>query len=142
MITYFETSALVKLVVAEDETDEAAAIWDASDLALTSRLAYTETGAALAAARRARRMTAVALEGAKRALEERFEELDVVEVAPDIARSAGDLAETLALRGYDAIHLASAMAIEDDRLTFVTWDRELARAGRAVGLDLAGIGAA
>jgi predicted nucleic acid-binding protein len=141
VISYFETSAIVKLLVVEEGTDKAAAIWDASDLSLTSRLAYTEARAALAAARRARRISTVSLEGAKRALEGRFEELDVVEVAPQIARSAGDLAETHALRGYDAIHLASAVAVRSDELVFVTWDRDLARAGRAVGLDLAGIGA-
>lgn len=141
MITYFETSAIVKLVVVEEETDRAAAIWDASDLALTSRLAYTEARAALAAARRARRISVAGLEGAKRALEERFEELDVIEVAPEIARSGGDLAEQHGLRGYDAIHLASALAVEADHLVLITWDRDLARAGRTVGFDLAGIAA-
>jgi predicted nucleic acid-binding protein len=141
VITYFETSAVVKLVVVEAETDRAGAIWDACDLALTSRLTYPETRAALAAARRARRLSTSELEGAKRALEERFEELDVVEVVPDIARSAGVLAEQHGLRGYDAVHLASALAIKGGGLVLVTWDRDLARAGRSVGFDLAGIGA-
>lgn len=139
MNTYFETSAIVKLVVMEEGTDEAAALWDASDVAITSRLAYAEARAALAAARRTRRLSAKDLEESKRALETRFQELDLVEITHGVARSAGDLAEKHGLRGYDAVHLASALALETEDLVFATWDRELAQAGRAEGFDLAGI---
>lgn len=48
----------------------------------------------------------------------------------------GALAETHALCGYDAVHLASAIAIADPALVVATWDRDLAdaavRAGYAV----------
>ena len=50
---------------------------------------------------------------------------------------AGDLAETHALRGYDAVHLASALAIADDRTVMVTTDRHLRTAARNVGLATA-----
>ena len=45
-----------------------------------------------------------------------------------LARAAGDLAERHALRGYDAVHLASAIAIDDPGLVMATWDRNLAAA--------------
>jgi len=45
-----------------------------------------------------------------------------------LARAAGELAERHALRGYDAVHLASAIAIEDSDLVMATWDRDLAAA--------------
>jgi uncharacterized protein len=139
VITYFETSAIVKLVVKEEGSDEAGALWDASDLAITSRLAYAEARAALAAARRARRLSDRGLQDGKGALEDRFHELDLVELTQEVARLAGDLAEEHALRGFDAVHLASALALHPADVVLVTWDRELARAGRAAGFNLAGI---
>jgi predicted nucleic acid-binding protein len=137
--TYFETSAIVKLVVVEEGSDVAGALWDASDVAITSRLSYVEARAALAAARRARRFSDRKLTESKQALEERFEELELVEVTPQIAWSAADLAEAYSLRGYDAVHLASAQALDTEHVVLVTWDRDLAGAAQVAGFDLAGI---
>lgn len=139
MTTYFETSAIVKLLVAEEGSNRAGLLWDASDLIATSTISYAEARAALAAALRARRLTPTGLQGAKVALEDRFRRFDRVEVSEDLVRSAGDLAEEHELRGYDAIHLASALSLEAPETILVTWDHDLARAGRRVGLDLAGI---
>lgn len=139
MNTYFETSAILKLVVVEQGSDDAVAIWDGSDLIVTSRLSYPEAWAALAAARRARRLSVRQLGAAKSALYERFEEIELVEVTEELARHAGDLAEERSLRGYDAVHLASALVVGADGIVVATWDRELAVAARAEGLDLAGI---
>lgn len=137
MNSYFETSAIVKLVIAEEGSEEAGAVWDASDVAITSRLAYAEARAALAAARRSRRLSIDGLSDAKSALEDRFGELDILDVSEAIVRTAGDLAEEHALRGFDALHLASALALGAE-VILVTWDRDLAKAGRALGFDLAG----
>lgn len=139
MTTYFETSAIVKLLVAEEGSDRADALWDASDLLVTSRLSYAEARAALAAARRDGRLTERSQEDAKDALEERFRELDQVEITGELVRLAGDLAERHALRGYDAIHLASALVLGAGDGILVTWDRDLVRAGHASGLNLAGL---
>ena len=49
---YFDSSALVKLVVEETGSDLAAELWDGCDAAVASRLAYPEVRSALAAARR------------------------------------------------------------------------------------------
>ncbi|HEX7463112.1 MAG TPA: hypothetical protein VF317_13165 [Dermatophilaceae bacterium] len=51
-IGYFDSSAFVKLVVEEEGSDLAAALWDGRDAAVSSRLAYPEVRAALAAAAR------------------------------------------------------------------------------------------
>lgn len=139
MNTYFETSAIIKLVVVEEGSDEAGAVWDGSDLLLASRLSYAEARAALAAAGRAKRLSDKGLHHAKKSLERRFQEIDLIEVTSDVARSAGDLAERHALRGYDAVHLASALTLNAGSVVIVTWDRDLAQAGRAEGFDLAGI---
>jgi len=138
--TYFETSAIMKLVIVEEGSDEANTAWDASDDLFTSSLSYVEARAALAAARRARRLTDVDLAGAKRALEGRFQEIDTIEVTEEVVRAAGDIAERHGLRGYDAVHLASALASVARHGVLVTWDRELARAARTEGFALAGAG--
>lgn len=39
-IVYFDSSAFVKLLVEEDGTDVAAALWDGCDAAFSSRIAY------------------------------------------------------------------------------------------------------
>lgn len=139
MIAYFETSAVVKLIVEEQGSEAAGALWDGSDLVLTSRLTYAEVRAALAAAHRAGRVSSAGLRAGKRALEERFEQFNVVELTGGIVRSAGDLCEAHALRGYDAVHLASAMMIRAPDLVMTTWDRDLANAARTGGLNVAGI---
>lgn len=48
-----------------------------------------------------------------------------------LARAAGDLAEQHGLRGYDAVHLASAIAVEDPGLVMATWGGDLAAAAGA-----------
>ncbi len=139
MNAYVETSAFVKLLLVEDGSEEMDAVWDAATLVLTSRLTYVEARAAVAAARRAGRLSSSAMTQSTSELEDRFGALDVVEVSPSLARSAGDLAEEHALRGYDAIHLASALSLGPAEIVLVTWDRDLALAGRTHGLEVAGI---
>ena len=48
-LVYFDSSALVKLVIGEAGTELAVELWDGCDAALASRLAYPEVRAALAA---------------------------------------------------------------------------------------------
>ena len=55
---YFDTSALIKLVVAEDGSDLVAELWETRHPAASSILAYPEGRAALAAAQRGGRLTA------------------------------------------------------------------------------------
>jgi len=58
----------------------------------------------------------------------------IIALDEDLARHAGDLAERHALRGYDAVHLASALAIDvPGELVIATWDGELAAAAVAEG---------
>lgn len=56
-LAYFDSSALAKLVLDESGSDIAAAIWNGCDTALSSRLAYPEVCAALAAAGRSHDLT-------------------------------------------------------------------------------------
>ncbi|MEO8425065.1 MAG: type II toxin-antitoxin system VapC family toxin, partial [Actinomycetota bacterium] len=124
-------------------SDLAADVWDGADLRVTSRLAYPEARAALAAASRTRRLATRALGLARRGLDDRWEQLYRIDASDRLVLLAGDLAEEHSLRGFDAVHLASAVeAGNDDALVLATWDRELARAavdrGLGVAPDIAG----
>jgi predicted nucleic acid-binding protein len=50
-----------------------------------------------------------------------------------LAVSAGEVAERHALRGYDAVHLATALSVDDADLVLVTWDQDLAHAALSAG---------
>ena len=135
MICYFDTSALVKLWLEEEDGDEVDALWWAATARVTSVISYAESRAALAAATRANRLTRSGLAEAKATLEAHWGELEAVQVDEALVRFAGDVAERERLRGLDALHLASALeGARGGTLTFVTWDIALRRAARRVGL--------
>jgi len=71
-LVYFDSSALVKLVVDEDGSNLAAELWDGCDAALASRLAYPEVRAALAAACRNHDLSEADLDAVEQAWEQRW----------------------------------------------------------------------
>jgi predicted nucleic acid-binding protein len=118
-------------VLVEAGSDVADQLWETADTALTCRLFYPEARAALASAQRMERITGRALRQAVRELDAIGDELHVIELDRDLAHSAGELAERRSLRGYDAVHLAAALAVEDPDLVVAAWDDDLARAALA-----------
>ncbi len=141
MIAYFDTSALMKLLVNEPASEVAAILWDEASIRLTSVITFAEARAALAAATRAGRVSAARLRPARTALEDHWDEIARLRVDDTIVRAAGELAGEHALRGYDAVHLASAThAAEGGTILFVTWDASLGVAARSAGLPVAPTG--
>ena len=132
MIAYFDTSALVKIVIEEDESELASRVWAGADNVLTGELTYPEARAAVAAAYRAGRLQRRALEAAVRLIEELMHQASLVRLDRTIAWAAGDLTADQDLRGYDAVHLATALASGAGAV--VTWDRDLGRAALACGM--------
>ena len=139
MTHYFDTSAIIKLLITEQGSDLARDLWNASDVLTTNRVGYAEARAALAAAGRSGRLDSTEQASARRGLEERFREVVVMELTAELARDAGDAADEHGLRAYDAVHLASSLALDRGSTVMVTWDRELAWAAYRSGLDIAGI---
>ena len=136
-LVYFDSSALVKLVLDEVGSDIAAVLWNACDAALSSRLAYPEVCAALAAAGRNHDLTPSEVTGAAAGWEEFWASMRPVELSADVERAAGLLAATRQLRGADAVHLASALALGSTDLTVAVWDKRLHAGAAAVGLAVA-----
>lgn len=103
----------MKLYVREAGTEEARSRLDAATMVSTSRVAYPEARAALARRQREAAITRAALARAVAALDRDLVRFVVVELSAKVAKRAGDLAERRALPGFDAIHLASALEVEE-----------------------------
>jgi predicted nucleic acid-binding protein len=115
----------------EPGSDVAVELWGRAERVTSSQLIYPEARAAVAAAQRGGRIDARKLRAAVRTIDELRDELEVIGLDESLARVAGELAERHALRGYDAVHLASATAIDGPDLVVATWDRDLASAAIA-----------
>ncbi len=136
-LVYFDASAAVKLLAQEEGSDLVAQLWDGCDAAVASRLAYPEVRAALAAAGRNHDLDPGQLADAERAWEGYWAAIRPVELTAAVAQNAGHLAKTEALRGADAVHLASALAVGDSDLIVAVWDRRLHASALASGLRVA-----
>jgi uncharacterized protein len=136
-LVYFDSSALVKLLAEEEGSGLAAELWDGCDAAVASRLAYPEVRAALAAAARNHDITEAELDEAERDWDGYWAATRPVELTAAVERHAGQLARAHALRGADAVHLASALAIGDPDLIIAVWDRRLHTGARAAGCRMA-----
>ena len=137
MIAYFDTSALVPLLVDEPASASCRHLWESADEVVTCRLSYVEAAAALAQARRLDRITAPAQAEALRLLDELWSQLAIVEFDSDLMHRAADAAHRSALRGYDAVHCAAAELVADERTVAATGDRALLAAWDALGLSTA-----
>lgn len=135
MITYVDTSTLLKLVIDEDGSDQAVTIWTSADTVASVALIIVEARAALAAASRGRRITATQHADARRELEVLLADLHMVEPTEESIGEAAELAEAEGLRGYDAVHLAAALLVEATVLSSA--DTELCAAAERRGLHIA-----
>ena len=111
MITYVDTSTLLKRLLQEAGSDQADIVWNAADVLASAVTVVVESRAALAAAQRGGRLTAAEHDHAKAGLVDLFEELTFVDITDALIAEAAELAGGEALGGYDAVHLAAALAV-------------------------------
>lgn len=135
MITYVDTSTLLKLIIEEDGSDRAGLIWDAADALASVSLVVVEARAALASAARDGRLTKPQLRAAKEALGSLVGDLHSVDVVLELISDAADLAESEGLRAYDAVHLAAALFVGAS--VFTSADGVLCDAAGRCGLHVA-----
>jgi len=134
MITYFDTSSLLKLVIDEDGSERIELIWDNADTIVSSALIVVESRAALASARRARRITTSQYQSALNEVTALIDEISIVNVTEILIDHAAQLAEEEGLRGYDAVHLAAALAVH--ATVFSSADTALCDAAERRGLHV------
>ncbi len=109
MILYLDASALVKRYVAEPGTIAVAEIIAQADVVGTSLISRAETSAALAKSVRVGVLSHAAAASALQVFRAEWPTLVRVQATELLLARADMLAWELNLRGYDAVHLASAL---------------------------------
>ena len=139
MILFCDTSALAKLYLAETHSDSVAQAAAAADIIAVSRLAWVEMASALSRRAREQPTDAAVIDTAKRRLADDWPHYLVVDVTQSLAEQAGEFADAFALRGYDAVQLASAHLLHRQSgqvLRFACFDARLTKAAKVLGLGL------
>lgn len=124
-VAYLDSSALIKLVVPEAESESLRAELRRWGRHASSALARTEV------VRAAARVDAAAREPAGRVVRA----LTLIFVTAEILDRAAGL-EPLTLRSLDAVHLASALSLGRALGPVVTYDVRLGEAASTLGLDV------
>ncbi|HEX5585658.1 type II toxin-antitoxin system VapC family toxin [Gaiella sp.] len=134
MSAYFDTSSFVKLFLPEPGSAQVRSLWVAASPCVSSVALVAEALAALGRARWTSRLSHRNHVAMVRQALDRWAEMEPLELTEPLARRAGELAEVYALRGYDAIHLASAEAILDEGDVMIVSDTRLAEAAASIGI--------
>ena len=134
MIAYFDTSAVVPLLLQEPSTAVCRDIWNAADRVVTARISYVEAAAALSSAHRAARIDADQHSATLESLDLVFSQIDVVELDVHLAKLAVELAANQSLRGYDAVQCASGVVSASDEFVAVSGDARLLAAWSELGI--------
>lgn len=137
MIVYLDASALVKRYVAEAGSAEVGALIAEASALGTTVLSRAEVAAAFARAVRVKLVTRDAAASALKIFTADWEHLIRLQLTEALAARAGALAWEHGLRGYDAVHLATALFWHEtlgEPVTVATYDRELWRGSHASGL--------
>jgi predicted nucleic acid-binding protein len=135
-LVFFDTSALLKLCVHEQGSSLATRLWQRADAVLASRIADVEVRAALAAGERSGIITKAGVHRAKEYWGELWPSLRIVEYSAVVGDLAAHLADTMPLRGGDAIQVASAAQFADAGVVVASWDAGVSGAARAQGLTV------
>jgi predicted nucleic acid-binding protein len=139
LIIYLDTSALLKQYVQEDQSEQVEQLLRQAEGAGTSLLTYAEMASAMA---RAARMGLIPSDEAQAAWKDfltDWEFLLRLNLSSQVTGRAAKLAWEYGLRGYDAVHLASALLWQEALgapLTLATFDRDLWQAGKKAGLQV------
>ena len=128
MILYLDTSALVKRYVTEPGADLVAQAIAAAVVVGSSVICRAEMAAALAKAVRTNALPAGDASAAMQVFRSEWPRLVRIQASEAVIAQADSLAWELGLRGYDAVHLASALVCRNamgEAVTFATFDRRL-----------------
>lgn len=137
-MNYLDTSAVVKRFIAEKGSDRVEEILRGGEPAATSKIGYAEVYGALARRRREGAISSRGYAQACRSFEADWRTYIRVDLRDEVLQLARDLINRRPLRGFDAIHLASALTLGRELgqpITFVAADTRLLAAAEAENLS-------
>jgi predicted nucleic acid-binding protein len=135
MIVYLDTSSLVKLYVKEDDSPHVVNLVESSEITATSLIAYTESRAAFARRFREKSFSTREYRRLVSFFNEDWKNYFVVNITKNLVLTAGDLAEKHGLKGFDAIHLSSAVRLHQELSSPVTFSCADQRLQKASALE-------
>lgn len=138
MILFLDTSALVKIYIAEPGSVRMREAVAREELKAASVLAFAEIHATFARRRREELLLATELEQIQTSFSADWEQVIQVPVGAVVLDLVPRLCERHPLRGADAVHLASALFLQGEGLEvlFACSDRHLLEAAAAAGLAI------
>lgn len=134
MIVYLDTSALVKRYFLESHSDEILSLWKSALQIVTSSVAYAETIASLYRKKRETNLADTVIKKITDSFHQDWESFIRVEVNDQLNEYIDRVLERYPLRGFDAIHLSSAMLIHEklpENFLFACFDGRLSHAAQS-----------
>jgi predicted nucleic acid-binding protein len=138
VIAYLDASALVKRYIVERGSRETIALMADSEMTATSIVSRAEVAAALAKAARMALVTHDVARNAEGTFAGDWPDFVRVPVTEALVERAEGLAWEHGLRGYDAVHLASALTWQESvggELVLASFDQQLWEAAKRRGLQ-------
>ena len=132
MITYFDTSSLLKFIIKEIGSEENLNIWNFSDEKVCSQLTRTEMHSALMRKVREGSISASAMRTRLDAMDKLFADVILVDITSYVIDASCELVKELPLKSADAIHLATALMVRAD--LFSSSDKKLCAAASESGI--------
>jgi predicted nucleic acid-binding protein len=141
MILYFDTSALLKLYLAESGSKRVRKAMNDGKTVFTHLITYAEMRAALAQAVRMKRLSEAERSYQAQIFETDWAALSVIAVDESLVHRAGEHAERFGLRGYDSVHLAAAerafeAAGRPAMFALAAFDNDLRAGAQALGMNV------
>jgi uncharacterized protein len=137
MIVYLDASALVKRYVAETGSAAVGKLIDQAEALGTSVISRAEVSAAFAKAVRLKFVTRDAAASAMKQFAADWPHFIRLQLTETLVARAASLAWEQGLRGYDAVHLATALVWHEtvgQPVSVATFDRQLWQGAQATGL--------
>jgi predicted nucleic acid-binding protein len=137
VIAYLDASAFVKRYIVERGSKETNALTADSEMTATSIVSRAEIAAAFAKAARVGLVKNEVARNAQRTFAEDWPDVVRVPVTESLVERAEGLAWEHSLRGYDAVHLASALTWQEsvgEQIVLATFDQHLWQAATRAGL--------
>ncbi len=137
MILFCDTSALVKLYVQEDGTEQVTEQAAASEAVAVCRVAWVEIMSAMARRTREQVQDASAIGLARERFVADWPHYFCLDVTQELVELAGEYADVFALRAYDCVQLAAAQTLHRElpgEVRFACCDGRLVKAARLLGI--------
>ena len=138
MILYLDTSAILKRYFQESFSEEVESKWNQAKAVVSSAVAYAETMATMSRKKNEADLDGKTIQKTRNAFKTDWNSFTRVEVTNELNQYIDQVLQKHFLRGFDAIHLASALMIHERfplNFFFACFDQRLNQAARLEGLE-------